>query len=254
MKVYPLLIGELEGTENDVFYKGNADRKVPFHCYSYYIEGASKKIIIDTGFGDPVFCQKNIGADEGFVLQIPTGLNWSDHFKRLKIKPESNELIILTHCHWDHIGGLSFFPNATILVQREELGWIFAPPEWLQRSYGPRIFGKPLIEARDRIIALDGDTVIEKGIRTKLIGGHSPGSQIVEIESKNRRVILTGGLVMKYANIEMQIPTGAYHNVEITDRYLKDLIALVTEDPRIVVLPVHDQKVWEMYQTGIALD
>ena len=250
MKVYPLLVGELEAHEGDVFRGGNPAIKVPFPCYSFYIEGASRPILVDTGFGDPEFCKKHLDASEGFILKVAPGMSLKDHLSRLGVGPESIEVIVLTHCHWDHIGALDLFPNATVYVQRKEISWAVFPQHWMQRSYLP-VYARNLTSLGDRLILQEGDAVIEKGITTKFIGGHSPGCQVVEVEAGKGKVIIVGDLLMKYSNIEKQIPIGSFHSIEISDRFLQSLRGQLMENPDTVVLPGHDQKVWDNYKNGI---
>jgi glyoxylase-like metal-dependent hydrolase (beta-lactamase superfamily II) len=151
MKVYPMLVGELEAHEGDVYRGGNVGVKSPFPCYAFYIEGAEKRILVETGFGDPDRCKKYLNATEGFILKRDPGLTLEDQLQKRGVSPDSIEIVILTHCHWDHIGSIGLFANATIYCQREELSWAIFPQHWMRRSFIPE-FAEPLIAARDRIV------------------------------------------------------------------------------------------------------
>lgn len=250
MKVYPFLVGELTAHEGDLFRGGNVAMKVPFSCYSFYIEGTKKRTIVETGFGDPQWCMDHLGAGEGFLLTQKPGMALCDHLKRLHVAPESIETVILTHCHWDHIGGVNLFPNARVYCQKDEIPWAFASPEWMQRSY-PMAFAEPILSARERLVLVEGDVVLEKGLKMRKIGGHTPGSQIIEVETQKGKVIIAGDLLMKYANIEKMVPIGSFHHMEKCAAFLQILQNEMKEDPRIIVCPGHDQRVWDEHSEGI---
>ena len=60
-----------------------------------YLLKLEKNILIDTGSEE---------AENEFLEDL----------KQLAIKPEEIDIIILTHSHWDHIGNINLFKNATI--------------------------------------------------------------------------------------------------------------------------------------------
>lgn len=55
------------------------------------------------------------------MVDTGAGLNKDYLFSKLRengVEPEDIEIIVNTHCHFDHIGGNHFFPNAKIAVHR----------------------------------------------------------------------------------------------------------------------------------------
>ena len=55
------------------------------------------------------------------LVDTGAGLNREYLFSKLRengVEPEDIELIVNTHCHFDHIGGNHFFPNAKIAVHK----------------------------------------------------------------------------------------------------------------------------------------
>ena len=98
---------------------------------------------------------------------------------------------------------------------------------------------------------LDGDHVLEKGIRLRLVGAHSPGSQMVEVQGEGRTIVITGDAVLHYANLEKQIPIGTYHSLETAVDVLKQLRSRMLEEPNIIILTSHDPKLAERHPSAV---
>ncbi len=82
---------------------------------------------------------RTVLVDAGFQRSGKYFADWLEDFVRpdsslfsLNIKPGDITDIIITHPHWDHIGGMDLFPKATIWMQKERL-WIF-PGRCLAKS------------------------------------------------------------------------------------------------------------------------
>ena len=59
--------------------------------------------------------------NDNVLVDTGAGQNKEYLFSKLRengVEPENIELIVNTHCHFDHIGGNHFFPNAEIAVHR----------------------------------------------------------------------------------------------------------------------------------------
>ena len=82
----------------------------------YCIEGVmadSNSYLIDNTDSDSEY--NYILVDSG------TGQSNSNLFSKIKeigIEPDDIDLIVNTHCHYDHVGGNDFFPNAKIAIHR----------------------------------------------------------------------------------------------------------------------------------------
>lgn len=59
--------------------------------------------------------------DDNILVDTGAGLNKEYLFSKLRengVEPEDIELIVNTHCHFDHIGGNHFFPDAKVAIHR----------------------------------------------------------------------------------------------------------------------------------------
>src|SRR6266508_1601773 len=50
-----------------------------------------------------------------------------ERLQAVGLKPEDVDRIVLTHAHWDHCLNLQRFPNAEVLIHRDELEYTSAP-------------------------------------------------------------------------------------------------------------------------------
>ena len=140
---------------------------VPLICW--YIEGADKRIVVDTGGGDPLKAPPKAApykreADQSLEAAL----------KKIGVRCADIDIVVVTHLHWDHCGETDLFPKAKIYVQKEELETARSPfPKLLANGY----FKKMLEEIDYTIIT--GDKEIAKGVKIVFTPGHSYGFQSV---------------------------------------------------------------------------
>ncbi len=131
-------------------------------------------------------------AMEIFVLKMPKTL--AEQLKEIGYAPESIKQLGISHMHFDHIGNAGLFPNATLLMQREEYEAAFgAEPGKFgfdPASY-PTMSVNPVKKlAGDYDVFGDGKVVIKRML------GHTPGHQTLFVKlPKTGNIVLSGDLV-----------------------------------------------------------
>jgi len=85
--------------------------------------------------------------------------------------------VIYSHLHLDHAGGMSYFPNAVHVVQRDEIRYALWPDQWTRPVYCQNDFGDI---RKLNIFEIDGDYDLFNDSTLKLVKspGHSPGLQV----------------------------------------------------------------------------
>lgn len=238
MKIIQVAIGELDTDESVVFAGGDSRIPCLLYSYIYLVTGCGPAFVIDTSFGDIDYCKK-------FGKAVCRLLN-NDIVQILKdngYNAEDITSLVLTHCHWDHIGGLSLFPNAKIYCQREEYECALANSTPDSGQY-PLSYKKYLTEAEHRFCLIDGIYQLNPNVKLIKTGGHSAGSQIIEIEDDNELVLILGDEVFYYENITRKISVGCTVNQEKSKQILDYVISRINSSTKkVMIYPGHDPNV-----------
>ena len=123
LKIRPISTGRFMHAEKSNFTYGvDQGVKIRSTVIMFLIEGAKKKILVDTGGSDPEWASRYHHPMERSAKEDPLKA-----IESLGLKPTDIDLIINTHLHWDHCFNNHLFPNARILVQAEELRYAISP-------------------------------------------------------------------------------------------------------------------------------
>ena len=153
-------------------------------------------VLIDCGFMQ----------DEGSFSQkfgVPTWISPVRLLEAMDIAADEVTDIVLTHCHFDHMGAVGEFPNATLHIQKSELlSWYeaFALPrryQHLTMIVDPNSM-RTALEAsfEHRINMIDGDQDdVLPGIHARLASGHTIGQQFIIVETAGGRAVVSGDCV-----------------------------------------------------------
>ncbi len=81
------------------------------------VQGNGHRILVDCGVNYDEPASKAICELYGFQnVRMP-----KDVLAKVGLAPEDIDAVILTHCHFDHMGGLKLFPNAHFYIQKDEI-------------------------------------------------------------------------------------------------------------------------------------
>jgi glyoxylase-like metal-dependent hydrolase (beta-lactamase superfamily II) len=154
-----------------------------FNCF--VVEDGSSRVLIETGGG--------IRHDERALdrmRMLPRGVHAAEALADGGFEPDSIDLVINTHLHWDHCGGntidtsgraVAAFPNARYVTQRGEL--MHAREQHPRDAVSYRAVNyEPLVES-GRLQLLDGDQEISPAIRVQVTPGHNRDMMVVMVRS-----------------------------------------------------------------------
>lgn len=106
----------------------------------------------------------------------------------LGLKPADIKYVAVSHAHFDHVGQLKDFPNATLIIQRAELKAIADSAEAAKHYIIAELLSTHIEgEKLNRVWAIDGDVDIfgDGTLKTIRTPGHTPGSMAVLLKLKN---------------------------------------------------------------------
>ena len=176
----PLFIGADRFAKPKMTYLHYFGEDVHVCCYTWYVEGAEKNVLVDTGGTAQTVVAR--GRPKDSVTHVQT---LEEGLAKYDLKPDDIDTVIITHLHWDHIELAYKYKNARFIVQEEELN-IASDPELAGEGYTQELFQKVNFDV------VKGDTEIMKGIRVLSTPGHSVGGQSVAIETEEGTAVIAG--------------------------------------------------------------
>ena len=158
---------------------------IPYSCL--LIRGADATVLVDTGIG----AYDHPLGGRGGALESELGA--------VGLSPEDIPLVVVTHGHVDHIGGLCRdgrprFASARHVLSRIE--W-----EWWQANDDAPVAHEQLrpLEGADLLDRVEGASEVLPGIRVLPAPGHTPGQLAVEIDGPDGALYLADVVVDELA-------------------------------------------------------
>jgi N-acyl homoserine lactone hydrolase len=104
------------------------------------------------------------------------------------------DIVVNTHLHFDHCGGNHLFAGKPIYVQRQELDDARSQDDYTIREW----VEAPGVE----YISVDGALELLPGLRLVPAPGHTPGSQVVVVETGGRPVVVAGDTAVFFGDLD----------------------------------------------------
>ena len=111
------------------------------------------------------------------------------------LAPGDIDHIVLTHGHFDHADNLDLFPDACVILQRDELHHAADPVPSQRIFYWQSTLGNLVQRKRPgQIRTLDGDSELFDGFRILKVPSHTPGMQVPLLTTEKGIVAIASDL------------------------------------------------------------
>lgn len=178
-EIIPLVLGNIDVDKSYMAYFMHCGTPLTMPVVCFYIRGAPKKILVDTG------CPAEIMAKH-WPLPSSDIQSFEEALGKQGLKPEDIDIVIQTHLHFDHTGNTLKCTKAKVVAQEDEIRFALAP-----HPLFAGIYGRDLIRGLN-FQPVKGDAEIVEGIKVLFTPGHTPGSQSVAIDTAKGTAIITG--------------------------------------------------------------
>jgi glyoxylase-like metal-dependent hydrolase (beta-lactamase superfamily II) len=211
--------------------------RIAMTCRALLIESPERKILVDAGIGDK---DGEKFADLYAVDFSRTTLLAS--LARRGITPDDVTDVIITHLHFDHVGGCTrfehmtavpTFPRARHYVQKEQLRHALNPSDKDRASYFPQNY-RPLQEA-GLLELVEGNVELFAGIDVIVVNGHTPAMQTVRVRDGGQTAWYAADLLPMSAHVPLPYIMGYDCWPMITLEEKKALLPQAVDEEWIVV-------------------
>jgi len=192
-------------------YPPDDENRIDSALRALLIRGNDRNILVDTGIGTK-FSEKykKIYKIDYSKYSLDSSL------KKLNLEAKDITDVILTHLHFDHVGGSTYmgedgkhkltFPNAVHYVQKTHYEGALDPNEKEIGSYHREDFMPITQEGKLRLV--EGRTMILPDIEVIISDGHTIGQQLVKVSDGRDTLVYCGDLIPTAAHVHLPYIAG----------------------------------------------
>jgi N-acyl homoserine lactone hydrolase len=178
VKVERLIVGWFTAPAGIFRKDDELDRTVRYPVPAYVIETASERILLDTGLNPAAVADPAGYYERPDVFAVSTLEQERSIAEQIDVSTLTK--VVLSHLHWDHVGGLSLIPRSVpLVIQRAE--WNAGrDAAAIQRNF---LLPRDYVEDEREVVLVDGDCDLlgDGSVELLLTPGHTPGHQSVRI-------------------------------------------------------------------------
>jgi N-acyl homoserine lactone hydrolase len=158
--------------------------------FMYVVAHPKGNLLFDSGVHpqmgtDP---QARLGpAAASFQVQMTDDDHIERCLGRISMSPRDIDLVVQSHLHFDHAGGLEWLTHAPILVQREELSFALYPPVYQRLIYAQDDFNH---ELNWQLLDGDHDVFGDGKVIVLSTPGHTRGHQSLMVHLDGGETII----------------------------------------------------------------
>ncbi|MGH9747630.1 MAG: N-acyl homoserine lactonase family protein [Candidatus Acidiferrales bacterium] len=220
------------------------DQTIDIAMVFWVIQGGGRTILFDSG------CHRKKWVDEYGLTDF---LSPDEAVKQAGVEPSSVTDIIISHSHWDHLGGIDLFPNATIWIQKAEYEY-YTGAAWQPGGQNGGIDPTDAEELVRRNVLgklrfVNGDDVeIFPGIRAYTGSRHTFASEYIRVAGDPPFVLASDNCYL-YENLRSHRSSATFDPADEPGNVAQQarMISLAGSAGRVV--PGHDPAQFERFPT-----
>lgn len=218
--------------------------KINIAMVVWLIRGGGRNILFDSGY-----------HRETFLKYFPSTeyLRPDQAVKLAGVQPEAITDIVISHSHWDHLGGIDLFPKATVWIQKEEFRYYTGDAWQADGKHGgidPEDVQQLVkLNTERRVRLVDGDNVeIFPGIRAYTGARHTFASQYIRVEG-NPPFVLASDNCYLYRNLAEHKASATFSEADWPANIKNQarMIELAGSPDRVI--PGHDMLQFQKFPT-----
>ena len=177
-------------------HPSDENNRVEMVARSLLLEGEGRLVLVNCGIG------QSWPDKERSMYAVSEAVSLERSLAELGFRPEQVTHVILTHLHFDHIGGAAvdrggglepLFQRAEHCVQKRHFDWAQAPSERDRASFRPETW--ECLARAGRLRQLTGEEQLLPGIFLHVVNGHTPGQQLVRVSDGGGNLLYCSDLV-----------------------------------------------------------
>jgi glyoxylase-like metal-dependent hydrolase (beta-lactamase superfamily II) len=236
-EVLAVRYGTRQTSAADVFHSfpvyGEPDRALGMDYFFWVARSPSRTIVVDSGFSPA----------GGAARRRTTLMDMATALRAAGVNPDDVGQVVVTHAHYDHIGGLPAFGAAEVIMTRSEYEFWTGPlgdrPLFAHHAEAAEISHLRALRGAGRLTLTGRSHQVAPGVELTEVGGHTPGQAVVSVDAGPGRVVLASDAVHYYEELERDRPFITV--VNLADMYAAfDQIREMEQDAGTRVIAGHD--------------
>jgi glyoxylase-like metal-dependent hydrolase (beta-lactamase superfamily II) len=229
---------------SDLVVGGPKDQKVDIAMVVWLIRGGGHTILFDSGFHRETFL-KEFAMKDYLLPDLAV--------KTASVEPDQVTDVVISHAHWDHMGGLDLFPKAQVWIQKDEYRY-YTMDAWQPGGDHGGIDPEDVKElvklnTEGRVHLIDGDNIeIFPGIRAYTGSRHTYASQYLCVQGKLNYVLASDNVYF-YLNLSSHLASATFSDADHAGNIAQQarMIELAGSVDRVV--PGHDALQFHRFPT-----
>jgi glyoxylase-like metal-dependent hydrolase (beta-lactamase superfamily II) len=210
----------------------------------WLVRGGGHTVLFDTGFHREKWMKE---------FTITDYLRPDEAVAAAGVAPDQVTDVVISHAHWDHMGGVDLFPKAQVFIQRQEYAY-YTGDAWQPGGRNGGIDPEDVaallhVNTEGRLHLVDGDDVeILPGIRVYTGARHTYASQYMKIEGTPPYVLASDNCYLD-RNLAEHVASATFDEADRPANLAAQARMITLAGAAVRVIPGHDPAQFRRFPT-----